>query len=602
MEDHFEGGREVEMRRRMRQAPDPLAMLRTVAARAPTRSAILHLRTASDAEPEGYNYAEAAEAAARLAAALAAAGVGPDDTVAIIAPSVPETLVAIAAASSVAVAFPLNLLLSAEAMASQLARAKARAVIAFGSNSAVRIDRTVAEAIRLAGGVEFVIEIDGGHAPSEALAASAPRCVSWSAFLAGADPRAARAVTGGRAAALFHTGGTTGAPKLAELSLDGMTASLHASALGLALREDDRVLQLLPFFHVGGALAIGLSLFSTGATLMNCSLAGARDPDVVASIWLIAAKMRASVVGLVPPTWSQVAAQGAPERWPELRGLVTGATAMLPELARRLSKLSGVPMSQLLGMTELSGCGAGQPLDGSEREPAVGYPAPLVETKLEPIAPGGPAQLLVRGPMLFRGYRTREGLTGAPVEDWFATGDLGEILPDGQLRLIGRAKDVIIRSGHNIDPVAIEEVATRHPEIVIAAAVGIPDAFAGELPVVYAVRKPGASLSEEALAAFIAERIDEPPARPKRIIFVDSLPLTGVGKVARYRLRQSAAATRVAELLSEIPGVGEVSCDDMGARHVTVAWTVEPDDETRRSAEAVAAPLGIAIIHTQSRV
>ena len=207
----------------------------------------------------------------------------------------------------------------------------------------------MAEAIRLAGGVEFVIEIDGGHAPSEALAASAPRCVSWSAFLAGADPRAARAVTGGRAAALFHTGGTTGAPKLAELSLDGMTASLHASALGLALREDDRVLQLLPFFHVGGALAIGLSLFSTGATLMNCSLAGARDPDVVASIWLIAAKMRASVVGLVPPTWSQVAAQAAPERWPELRGLVTGATAMAPELARRLSKLSGVPMSQITG-------------------------------------------------------------------------------------------------------------------------------------------------------------------------------------------------------------------------------------------------------------
>ena len=124
-----------------------------------------------------------------------------------------------------------------------------------------------------------------------------------------------------------------------------MTAPLHASALGLALREDDRVLQLLPFFHVGGALAIGLSLFSTGATLMNCSLAGARDPDVVASIWLIAAKMRASVVGLA----ADLVPGGSPGRAGALAGAagpVTCATAMSPELARRLSKLSGVPSAR----------------------------------------------------------------------------------------------------------------------------------------------------------------------------------------------------------------------------------------------------------------
>ena len=249
-------------------------------------------------------------------------------------------------------------------------------------------------------------------------------------------------------------------------------------------------------------------------------------------------------------------------------------------------------------MTELSGCGAGQPLDGSEREPAVGYPAPLVETKLEPI-PAAPPNCLCAADAVLRLLR---GSLDGRARRRLVRHRRPRRDPAGWTVALDRAsKGRDYPSGHNIDPVAIEEVATRHPEIVIAAAVGIPDAFAGELPVVYAVRKPGASLSEEALAAFIAERIDEPPARPKRIIFVDSLPLTGVGKV-RATGCASRSGDRRPELLSEIPGVGEVSCDDMGARHVTVAWRVEPDDETRRSAEAVAAPLGIAIIHTKSRV
>ena len=141
MEDHFEGGREVEMRRRMRQAPDPLAMLRTVAARAPTRSAILHLRTASDAEPEGYNYAEAAEAAARLAAALAARASGRTTRSRSSRHPCPRPWWRSPPHRASRWRFRASF---GEAMASQLALAKARAVIAFGSNSAVRIDRTVA--------------------------------------------------------------------------------------------------------------------------------------------------------------------------------------------------------------------------------------------------------------------------------------------------------------------------------------------------------------------------------------------------------------------------------------------------------------------------
>ena len=581
----------------MAAAADPVALLRVVAARAPRRPAIAHLRNAVDTVTTGYSYAEAAEVAARFAAALTAAGVEAGDTVAIVAPSVPEMLLAIMGAASVAVAFPLNLLLSPEAMAGQLRLAKCRAIVAFGAHADLSLDATVAEAIRLAGGVDLVIELDAGGGRSAALADSAACCVSWSEFISGADPASAKPVVGDRTAALFHTGGTTGAPKLAELSLDGLMASAHASSVGLGWREDDRVLELFPFFHVGGAITLGLSQFSAGATLVNCGLAGARDPDVIAGLWKIAARLKISVICVAPPTWSLIAAQPAPQPWPELRGVLTGAATIAPVLARRVAQLAGVPLSQCLGMTELCGACANQPLDGAERELAVGFPMPLIETRLQPISPGGPMELHVRGPMMFRGYRSAVGRTGVVGEGWYATGDLAEILPDGQLRLVGRAKDVIIRGGHNIDPLSIEEVVCRHPAIVTAAAVGMPDAFAGEVPVVYAVRKTGDGVCEAVLAAYIAERIEEPPARPKRITFVDALPLTAVGKVARYRLRQAAAATRVRELLSEVAGVGDVRCDDLGARRVTIAWLAEPDDAVRGSADAAAAPLGVTLDH-----
>lgn len=597
-DDQAEDPRAAVVRQRLRDMPDPLAMLRFGAARAPDRDAILHYRRPDDAEPHGFTYARAADTAARFAGALVAAGIQPGDSVAIIAPSIPENLLALAGAASVATAFPLNLLLSAEAMAGQLTLAGARAVVTLGAHPALPLDGVVAEAVRLAG-IELVVEIDVGHGPSAALAACGAQRVGWDGFLADADPDTVRVVPGPRTAIMFHTGGTTGSPKLAELGLDAVMAALHASAVGLDWRDDDRVLQLFPFFHVGGALIVGLALFSSGATMINCGLTGARDPAVIASLWPLAARVRASVIAVVPASWSLIAAQGEPSvRWPELRALVTGATAVTPALADRLRELTGVPMAQALGMTELCGTGANQPLDGVAHDHAVGYPVPLVETRLVPIAPGGPTELQVRGPMLFSGYRTAAGLEGAPGDGWYATGDLGEILPDGQLRLVGRAKDVIIRSGHNIDPLAVEDVVCRHPAVVMAAAVGMPDAYAGELPIVYAVVKADVPVSEAELLAFVAERIEEPPARPKRVCFVDALPLTLVGKIARFRLRQQAAIMRLGEVTNGLAGIAGIDCEDVAARRMTVALTADGDQTTRQAVEAAAGELGLTVVYS----
>jgi fatty-acyl-CoA synthase len=602
MDDVDKIRRNAEAMRRIQDMPDPLSMMQVQAARFPAKDAFIHLRHADDLTPQAFNYAQAQDIIARFASALKAIGIGPQDSVAIIAPSIPETLFAIAGAASVAIAFPLNLLLSAEAMANQLKLAGARAVVTIGSHPATQLDATVAHAIEDAG-IGIVVEIDMGHGHSNALANCGAHRFGWDAFLASGEPEVLSVRPGARTAFLFHTGGTTGAPKLAELSMNAVMASVHASAVGLEWQEDERVFQLFPFFHVGGAFVVGLSIFSTGVTLINASIAGARDPAVIASLWPIAARVDATFVALAPASWSLVAAQGEPSvRPPRLRCTLTGAAATAPELLDRVRSLTGVPIIQGLGMTELCGTGAYQPTDGAVRAHAVGFPAPLVETRLVPIAPDGPRELQVRGPMLFSGYRTAEGLVRELVDGWYASGDLGEMLSDGQLRLLGRAKDVIIRGGHNIDPLAIEDAVARHPDIVMAGAAGMPDAFAGELPVVYAVRKQGAGVTEQELLAFVYERIEEPPARPKRVIFLDALPLTQVGKLARYRLRQQAAVMRLRELLGDLPGVCDIQCHDVGARRLEIHWAVGADKATQGIADAEARPLGLTLVHNQDPI
>jgi len=571
-------------------APAPLAILQRVAAEHGATPAMIHRRHPTDAAPETWSYEACLSTARRLAGALRRRGIGTGDTVAIIAPSVPEMMVAFIAVTSIAVAFPINVMLSAEAIASQLALAQAKAVITYGRHPAFDLSERVRAAVEATSSVGFIVEFGPGEEEQRQ-----PPMIRWDRFLEEGEPPVGASGPGERAAALFHTGGTTGAPKLAELSLSGLTAAAHMAAAGVGFRSSDRMLMLLPFFHVGGAIAAGLSLFCVGATLMTCGLAGGRNPELIKAIWSTAAAMDASVVCMVPSTWSIVATLPAPARWPAFRGMVTGATSMTPELAARLERLAGVPMSQVYGMSELSGIISGQPVDGVFRTPGVGRPVPLLNLRLAPIAAGGPNEVMIGSPNLFRGYGTSEGLVEQPVKE-IASGDLGEIDGDGQLRLSGRSKDVIVRSGHNIDPLSIEDIASRHPDIVMSAAVGMPDAYAGEVPVLYVVAHDGSAIGEEDLGAFMTERIAEPPARPRRIFFVADLPMTPVGKIARYRLRQAAAAARAAEALDGLTP-SALDCIDYGARVVSIHWPSDATADHRAEAEARLTQLGLRAVH-----
>jgi fatty-acyl-CoA synthase len=157
------------------------------------------------------------------------------------------------------------------------------------------------------------------------------------------------------------------------------------------------------------------------------------------------------------------------------------------------------------------------------------------------------------GPGVFTGYLSEaHNRTAFAEPGWVNSGDLGRIDDDGYVWITGRAKDLIIRGAHNIDPLAIEEVFFRHPAVALAAVVSEPDAYAGELPVAYVQTKPGASRDAAELLAWLAERTPERAAVPVQLYFVEAIPLTAVGKVFKPALRWDAAERAVRRMLASI--------------------------------------------------
>jgi fatty-acyl-CoA synthase len=244
-----------------------------------------------------------------------------------------------------------------------------------------------------------------------------------------------------------------------------------------------------------------------------------------------------------------------------LRSVRTGAAPLPPELAQRFENTFGLQINESLGMTETAGLSTVAPPGLSAPAGCVGWPLPHARVRTvalnsddqatgQDLPAGEKGMVLYRGPNLFSGYLdAAETARSFTPDGWLITGDVGFIDAQGRLHLSGRAKDLIIRGGHNIDPKVIEDALGAHPGVDLCAAVGAPDAYAGELPVAFATLKPGSVVTESALLAFTAERVDEAPAKPKSITLLERMPVTNVGKIYKPELRTLATAAVVKGLI-----------------------------------------------------
>jgi len=241
----------------------------------------------------------------------------------------------------------------------------------------------------------------------------------------------------------------------------------------------------------------------------------------------------------------------------------TGAAVLAPELAARFERLFGLHVHESLGMTEMAGISTITPPGVNGPAGCVGFRLPYMQMRVVALDENGNAtdremprgeqgMVLFKSPNVFSGFvDPADNAKAFTADGWLATGDLGWIDDEERLNLTGRSKDLIIRSGHNIDPKTIEDALGAHPAVQLCAAVGAPDAYAGELPVIFATLVPGASATEEELLAFTSARVDEAPARPKWVSVIATMPMTNVGKIYKPELRAMAALQVVNAAVAE---------------------------------------------------
>jgi len=335
-----------------------------------------------------------------------------------------------------------------------------------------------------------------------------------------------------RAGLLAYTSGTTGRPKGVPLDHANVLSNMRAVLRAWRWTGDDVLVHGLPLFHQHGLGGVGASLLAGGRAVLHSRF----DPEAVCAT--IAAE-RATVFLAVPAMYERLVGWDgfAAADLSSLRLLVSGSAPLSPALAHRVEAAVGALPLERYGTTE-SGLNVSNPYDGPRKPGAVGFPLPGVEMAVvddagTPVADDTDGEIVVRGPQIFAGYRGDAEATAQAFFDggWFRTGDIGRIDPaDGFLSITGRAKDLIISGGMNVYPREVELALEESDSVARASVVGVPSENWGEAVVAAVVPAPGTSVDEEALLAFVGDRL-APYKRPKQLLAVEDLPRNPMGKV-----------------------------------------------------------------------
>jgi fatty-acyl-CoA synthase len=492
---------------------------------------------------------------------------------------------------------PLNPLLSIDKLSDLIKTAGARVLVAYGAaedadywNRAMQLRARIPglKVLRVAPHDEPVPPAHEGDGDFRTLLAEQPgdRLVSG------------RQISADDIAAYFHTGGTTGAPKLAMHTHGNQVFTAWASVQLQGLTPQDVGINGYPLFHVAGVLPASLTSLSAGVEVIIPTTTLLRNPDVRRNYWRIVEKYRTTSLSAVPTMLAaliDVPTEGVDIS--SIRYCRTGAAILPPELARRFEDQFGLHVHESFGMTEMAGISTIRPPGVKGPAGCVGFPIPYAETRIVALDEnGGPTDrdlpagehgmILFKAPNVFPGFLNENDTAKAFTHDgWLATGDVGWMDGEGRIHLTGRSKDLIIRSGHNIDPKGIEDALGSHPAVQLCAAIGAPDAYAGELPVAFAVLKQGVETPPEIeLQEWTSARVDEPPARPKWVRIIDTMPMTNVGKIFKPELRRMAAEHTVRDALAGLEAaVGADVSASLGADG-KIAVAVKLPDRIRESA------------------
>ena len=554
-----------------------------------------------DETPTVYTHHQLLREITRAANMLDGFGIGGAGVISILSRTHARIPALIWGAETAGVASCINYLLEPEAIAALLEAEKAQILVCPGPGYDVEIWNKAQEAIARVDTLKAVLVLGPTPDAADARVQSLDEAMDKQP----ADRLVfVRRPARDSIAAIFHTGGTTGLPKLVPHTHLNQIHAAWSLAQLFSLTEHDIALNGFPLFHVGGASTIGLSVLAAGGHNVMLSPSGLRNQDIVRNIWKLVGRYRATFIGGVPTSigsMSEVPVAGCDVS--SVRFAFTGGAPIPTAVAERFEQRTGIPLLEQYGMTESVAALATTPFHGKHIRGSVGIRCPFSQIRImrrdecdawKECATGDVGSVVVSGPQIINGYMDpRHNEDSFTPDGSLITGDLGYLNDDGYLFLTAREKDLIIRSGHNIDPVAIEEVANAHPAVAVSAAVGMPDGYAGELPVVFVAPSPGHSIDTAELQGFIAERIPEPPAKPRHVFVLDAIPVTGVGKIFKPALRDLALNYKlrmeVAALDAEIE-VLDVACDASGGASLKLraGRPIKQARNERRLADALA--------------
>jgi len=347
-------------------------------------------------------------------------------------------------------------------------------------------------------------------------------------------------------AVLQYTGGTTGVSKGAQLSHRNIIAHnamiTHWFKPIMTEGQQDIIITALPLYHIFALTVNGLLMYTQG--VKSVLITNPRDmPGFVKEL----KKHRFSVITGVNTLFNGLL--NNPDfkdcDFSALKGAIGGAMAVQDVVADRWEKLTGTALIEGYGLSETSPVLCCNPLDGNHKRGTIGIPMPSTEIGIfdddgNQLPQGEAGEICARGPQVMRGYWNQDNAGVFFHNDWFRTGDIGVMSPEGYFKIVDRKKDMIKVSGFNVYPNEIENVLSGHPKVLEVAAIGVPDAKSGEAIKVFVVKKDE-SLTEDELKKYAHENLTNYKV-PRHFEFKTELPKTNVGKILRRALKEAESA------------------------------------------------------------
>ncbi|WP_095144205.1 acyl-CoA synthetase [Pseudomonas sp. Irchel s3b6] len=544
--------------------------LRQAAERTPQSPALSFFADAADFKRTyEWNYSQLFADITRAANAFHDLGIKPGEVLAFILPNLPETHFTLWGGEAAGIVMAINPLLEARQMAGLLNAAKVSVVVTLAPTAgsdlwpklASQLDElpTVRSVVWVS--MEpYVAEPVRGALKAVALNERDSHCGiaihDWLSLMndqPSTHLKSGRQIRQDECSSYICTGGTTGLPKIAARTHGSEVFNAWAVAAHLQPRSGGQVIFCgLPLFHVNGQLVTGLMPWTQGDHVILGTPHGYRGEGVIPRFWEMVEHFGINLFSGVPTVYAALLQNEWQGRdLSSLRFAMCGAAPMPAELFREFERRTGVKILEGYGLTEGACVSSINPPHGERRIGSIGIRiayqnmrAVLLDDSGEYLRDADVDEIgliTISGPNLFEGYleqRHNQGLwIDIDGQRWLNTGDLGRQDAQGYFWLTGRKKELIIRGGHNIDPKQIEEALQAHPAVALAAAIGSPDAYSGEVPVAYVQLRPGHTCNAEELESFAQLNISERAAVPKRIEILETLPLTAVGKIFKPALQ-----------------------------------------------------------------